>query len=230
MAAASAARGPIKNPAASLEDFPPLPSHADKINPPTVSNPLDGIFPASPTDSLGCSPMEADLQQLGIRIEAIESKTDQIAAVANQNTDRIQELHDQLDMAYSKLDDLENRSRRYNFRLRGLPESFKDTDKIVRSFIKHLLPDNPDYRLELDRAHRALQPPRQDGLPRDIVVKPHFFRVKEEVMHRARETENLSFQGHPIQIFADLSPLTIQKRRSLKPLLSCLSQKSIAYR
>lgn len=92
------------------------------------------------------------------------------------------------------------------------------------------MPDIAEHRMELDRAHRALQPPRLDGLPRDIIVKPHFFSVKEEIMRRARSSDNLKLMGHKIQIFADLSPYTVQKRRSLKPLLQLLIEKAIIYR
>lgn len=67
-------------------------------------------------------------------------------------------------------------------------------------FIENVFPDIPDHCLEMDRAHRALQPPRQDGLPRDIVVKPNFYKVKKEVMRQAQETENLAIQGHTIQL------------------------------
>lgn len=66
-------------------------------------------------------------------------------------------------------------------------------------------------------------------LPRDIVVKPLFYGMKEEVMHISRNTDQLSIQWHPIQVFTDLSLSTIQQRRSLKPLLQVLSQKSIKY-
>lgn len=68
------------------------------------------------------STIQPDLHQLGARIEAIEMKADHKIARTNQNTARIQELHAQLDTARSKIDDLENRSRQYNFRIRGLPE------------------------------------------------------------------------------------------------------------
>lgn len=83
--------------------------------------------------------------------------------------------------------------------------------------------------LELDRAHRALKPIRKDGLPRDIIVKPHFYAVKEEVMKRSGTSDKISIKGHQIQIFAELSPYTVQKRCSLKPLLK-VTQKEIAYR
>lgn len=132
---------------------------------------------------------------------------------------RIQNLQDQLDTALSKIDDLENHSRLYNFRIRGLSETITEVQEAVRAFIKDIIPDLQDHRLELDRAHRALNPPRSDGLPRDIVVKPHYYGMKEDVMHISRNMTQPSTQGHPIQVFADLFPSTIQWRRSLKPLL-----------
>lgn len=46
-------------------------------------------------------------------------------------------------MALSKLDNLENRLQRYNFRIRGLPESFKKVYTVVSTFIKDLIPNIP---------------------------------------------------------------------------------------
>lgn len=43
-------------------------------------------------------------------------------------------------------------------------------------------------------------------------------------------SEGLVIMGHPIQLFAHLSPFTVQKRQSLKPLLQVLAQKDITYR
>lgn len=106
----------------------------------------------------------------------------------------------------------------------------KDVQQVVKALITGLIPGIADHHLELDRAHRALQPPRTDGLPRDIIVKPHFYSVKEEVMRKLRGAAALTILGHTVQIFADLSPYTVQKRRSLKPLLQILQQKEIAYR
>lgn len=103
---------------------------------------------------------------------------------------------------------------------------YTDVQGAVKSFIKALIPNFQEHRLELDRAHRALQPLRHDGLPRDIVVKPHFYAIKGDVM---KISNQLCIQGHTVQIFADLSPTTIQKQRSLKPLLTALSQKAVKY-
>lgn len=48
-------------------------------------------------------------------------------------------------------------------------------------------------------------------------------------MHQSRMKPKLQHQGHQMQIFTDLSPSTIQKRRSLKPLLTVLAQGDIKY-
>lgn len=66
-------------------------------------------------------------------------------------------------------------------------------------------------------------------LPRDIVVKPYFYRVKEEVMRLSRNADHLTIQCQPVQVFADLSTAAIQKWPALKPLLLSLSQKTIKY-
>lgn len=168
--------------------------------------------------------LKSDFTNPGTRKEAIEHKLDIMVAA------HIQVLQDQLDTALSRIDDLENRSRRYKFRLRSLPKTVTEISTAVQGLIRDLLPNTPPYRLEMDRAHRALGPPTKDRSPRDIIVKPHFYAVKEEVMRQSRSQSKVLCLGHQVQIFADLSPTTIQKRRTLKPLLMALTQQDIKYR
>lgn len=111
------------------------------------------------------------------------------------------------------------------FKNLGAPRNSEDVPTTVRSLLRDLIPEIPEHRMGLDRAHRALQPPPKDGLPRDIIIKPHFYAVKEGVMKASRTSDKLLLQGHQVQIFADLSPYTVQKRRALKPLLQALMQK-----
>lgn len=175
------------------------------------------------------SDLKHEFQELGSRIGTIEATLDDTITRTNQNMECIEDIHKRLDDAPNKIDNLENRSRRYNFRVQGIPESFPDSEAIMKELIQHLIPDIPHHKLELDRAHRALTTPRDDGLPRDVIVKPHYYVVKEQVMARAREIAHLQLRDHKIQIFADISPTTIQKRRALKPLLQPLITKNIKY-
>lgn len=48
-------------------------------------------------------------------------------------------------------------------------------------------------------------------------------------MRRACTTQQIQLLRHQIQIFADISPFTIQKRQVLKPLLMVLTQKNMKY-
>lgn len=165
------------------------------------------------------SDIKSEFQALGTRMNTLENTLDNNIAKTDRNTNCIGNIQAKLDEALNKIDELENRSRRHNFRVRGIPESFIDSDAVIKELISYLIPDIPAHRLELDRAHRALTGPRSDGLPRDILVKPHYYEVKEKVMATAREITDLHLRDHPIQIFADISPDTVQKRRAMKPLL-----------
>lgn len=49
-------------------------------------------------------------------------------------------------------------------------------------------------------------------------------------MKQARSLPQVSCQGHIVQIYANISPSTIQRRRMLKPLLSAMAQKEIKYK
>lgn len=91
-----------------------------------------------------------DFQMLGQRMETIENKLDMTVSRTIQNSDHIQVLQHQLDIALSKIDDLENRSRRENFHIRGIPESVKDTVTVVQDLLKQLIPNIPPHKLEID--------------------------------------------------------------------------------
>lgn len=156
------------------------------------------------------------MQRLGAQIDTVESKVDETIARTNQNTTCIESLQQQLEQTLVKIDDLGNRSRRYNFHICGLPESVKDVDAAVHTFLKDLLPDLSPHCLDLYRAHRALQPPpHPKGPPQDIIVKPHYYMTKELVMQKATEASSLSLLGHNNQVFGDISPFTAQKGRTM---------------
>lgn len=90
-------------------------------------------------------------------------------------------------------------------------------------------PDIPIERLEFDRIHRAPTAKKLDGPPRDIIVKCHYYCTKEQLLSSARDKKDLNFQGNNYQLFADLSQVTISKKRAMKPFLMKLQCQSIIY-
>lgn len=81
----------------------------------------------------------------------------------------------------------------------------------------------------MDRIHSTLAPKKAEGPPRDIITKFHFNRTKEQLLAADRERNDLSFQGHKYQLFADLSQLTTTKRNAMKPQLLALQNHHIIY-
>lgn len=131
-----------------------------EVNPRDDHNPRNGANTClAQTATQMTSIIQADRHNLGARIEAIKKKAKHSIARANQYIARIQDPQDQLESAHEKIDDLENRTRRYNFRIRGLTESIKDPSEAVRALIKDLFPNIPEHHLEIERAHRVQQPP-----------------------------------------------------------------------
>lgn len=88
----------------------------------------------------------------------------------------------------------------------------------MRELMKEQIPDINTHQMEIDKIHCALTAPRSDGLPRDIIVKPHYYHIKEKLMLAARNRPDLLLFEAPIQLFTDLAPSTVQKQRNMKPL------------
>lgn len=82
-------------------------------------------------------------QVLGSRINAIENKLDTTVGRTNPNTDRICHLEASLEEPLAKTDDLENRSRRYIFRIHGFLESITDAQEATTALLTSLLPESP---------------------------------------------------------------------------------------
>lgn len=97
-------------------------------------------------------------------------------------------------------------------------------------FLQELAPDIPVERLEFYHIHRSLSPKPSDDPPRDVIIKFHYYRTKEKLLQVARDQQNLSFQGNSLQLFADLSTVTIARQRGLKPYLQVLQTQGIKYR
>lgn len=99
-----------------------------------------------------------------------------------------------------------------------------DLEATVTAFFNTTLGRPPGAQIAFERLHRELQPRSSNTAapPRDIVCCLEDFRLKEDQLRRAREVGHLQHDGHELQLYQDLPPLTLQQRRILKPLLGSL--------
>lgn len=131
------------------------------------------------------------------------------------------------------MEDLDNRGRRRNLHIRGIPESVEapQLQAVVWAIFNTLLGRPPDAPVEMERCHRALRPRGRDtDLPRDAVCCLVSFTQKEKILRLARNHAHLEHEGARIQLFQGLSTITLQHRRDLRPLLQALRERRIPYR
>uniref|UniRef100_H3AKL6 L1 transposable element RRM domain-containing protein n=1 Tax=Latimeria chalumnae TaxID=7897 RepID=H3AKL6_LATCH len=124
----------------------------------------------------------------------------------------VQQLQETVVKLQEKTDDLENRSRRRNLRLVGLPEGEegKDPSPFLESWLPSFL-NLPDLsnNLEVERAHQAFLPRTSStDRPRMLIFKLLRYRDKEVILRQARNLGTLTFKN--FQMSADL----FQKRKS----------------
>ncbi|KAG9472721.1 hypothetical protein GDO78_017774 [Eleutherodactylus coqui] len=73
--------------------------------------------------------LRQQLSEMRRRLDSLDSKVDSTVSRVNQNSKIVAELQECLEAANMKIKVLENRSRREDFRIRGLPESITDVPK-----------------------------------------------------------------------------------------------------
>ncbi|CAH2250291.1 Hypothetical predicted protein [Pelobates cultripes] len=176
-------------------------------------------------------PILEGMADLSARAQATEAKMVDTDERIQAHGTEIQYLRDQLRSLEETNEDLNNRTRRNNIRVRGIPETIS-TDLLpdtLTEVFQNLLPEATAADLLMDRAHRTLRAPSANAAtPRDIVVRLHFYHIKERIMRAARDAP-IELEGVPVQLFQDLAPTTLKRRRELRPLTQHLSHHGLRY-
>lgn len=135
--------------------------------------------------------VQCDLKALTTRVteaeDRIGTQEDNVSELQTQNA----KLKTAIESLSLKVDDLENRSRRSNLRLVGLPEKIEGKD--MCAFLEKLLPEilgpeNFPGPLVIERAHRIgrFSEVRSDSPPRAMIMKFLNYADKVRTLKAAR--------------------------------------------
>lgn len=157
-----------------------------------------------------------DLQAITVRVTATEERISEVEDQISPMTTELKRATQQIAFLLHKVDDLENRSRRSNIRLVGVPEKSEGKDPV--SFFESWLINmvgkerlSPFFAIE--RAHRVpMRAPPPGAPPRPILLKLLNFRDRDVALRAAREKGELSINGHRISLYPDFSG-EIQRQR-----------------
>lgn len=210
-----------------------LSPHSDTVQQPSLNDLRSVAADIKNTLTAAITDLRIDIQAITGRVMAVEKITASHSTELRKNHLLIDTHTRQLRDMNRHLEDLDNRSRRHNLRLRGLTESV-DTEHLqseVIGIFNNVLNRPKDTPITMERIHRALRPKGKDlDPPRDVICCIVDYQLKEEILRRARTMTPLLYHGKEFRIFQDLSSITLQRRRELKPLLEILRTKGIIYR
>ncbi|KAG8579381.1 hypothetical protein GDO81_010854 [Engystomops pustulosus] len=177
--------------------------------------------------------VRAEISSLGERTSHIENKMTEITTAHNDMADVTISMEEQLQSMQAKLADMEDRSRRNNLRFRGVRESVKPDDltEYLTDYFSLLLPQASQTDLIIDRAHRLPKPKHLAGdVPRDVIVRIHFYHIKEKIAMAARSQPSLPPRFKDISVSADLSAATLSRCRAFQQSTAILRAHGIQYR
>ena len=177
--------------------------------------------------------MERNMGHILERVEEeVEKKVDYNVTSVKKLEDEIKALKiNQREQAY-KLEEQENRDRRKNIRIRGVPETTEaeDLSETIRKICNPILEREITSPLKIERAHRIRRArERAQEYPRDIIVRFESWEEKNQLWRKLRGKSPLEFDQHNIQIYQDLSQETLRRRRSFRPLLRVMQEQGIQY-
>ncbi|KAL7837389.1 hypothetical protein SRHO_G00271000 [Serrasalmus rhombeus] len=125
-----------------------------------------------------------------------------------------------------KLDELENRSRRCNLRIIGIPEGLESNDPVgfTTELLKELFgPGLFQSQPIIERAHRLGRSPAAGGAasgrPRAMIAFFHSFQDKERALRKSRDE---LYKGHKLRFFPDyISGIAVSEDGKVTWHLSC---------
>ena len=112
-----------------------------------------------------------------------------------------------------RVDDLEDRSRRNNLKITGLPEEHSETWEQSATKVLKLIKEKCKVtgKIEIERAHRI---GKKSNRPRPIIVKFLRYQDREKILKSSKNLKDTE-----IYINEDLCGASVEKRKALLPQL-----------
>lgn len=174
--------------------------------------------------------LSQEIASIRDRTDILEAKHDELGLAHNDLRKDYETLADSLSFMQAHVEDLDNRNRHNNIRVRGIPESVTDLNQAITKLFHSLVPDKLLSDFACDRLHRALWPkPTPDKPPRDVIMCIKDFVTKEDIMRASRNSPSIELDGVRLQIYPDISPATLDRRRRMKEVTSILQTARIKY-
>lgn len=173
------------------------------------------------------SAIRQEMKDTNLRLTETENRISQLEDSGTKVSKTLKTLTDTTDSLTKRLSSLEDRNRRGNLRIFGIPEGEEDQAGSCIAFLEQWFAQATNLvfkkPLEFDRAHRVptrIMPTQRH--PRPIVCKPLRYQHVDQILAFMRKNNHILWKGNKIYISQDYSKETVETRKgflALRPRL-----------
>lgn len=188
------------------------------------------------------SEMATMRSELSTHMATMCSKIDALSGEQRTQKTILQRHDKRLDTVEQQLVELQDRSRRSNVRLVGLPEGLEKDDPVgfIKRSLPVWLPALKDENIEVERAHRIYANPSRGSSktprsktpeqPRVFIFKLLRFNDRDMILQAARDQGGVQLEDETsLSLFPDYSPVTAKKRAAFKTVKKELRRKGYQF-
>lgn len=180
------------------------------------------------------TPLTEQITQLNLSIQATAKLAEGAMDICKAQHDDIRALQIDTESLAEKAAVMANRQRFFNLKFRGLQEKVEEGAGLTSFMatwlagILHLENRGAPIITQAYRVGRPNDPSRP--LPRDVIVTFVDIETKSKVLEKAKDTGYVLYKDDHIQVYKDLAPEALAKKRELKEILAILRDVNIRHR
>ncbi len=167
--------------------------------------------------------LREEFEAIATAAKQTRDRVDSVQAAAREDRSAVTDLRNQLERLTEKMTDIEDRRRRNNVRLVGLPEWAEGPDSagFLRVNISKWIPSLRGRDIETDRAHRVYDGGRSSDRPRTLIFLVLRWHDRSEILKGARQAYPVKCAQDNVTLlfFPNFSPATAIRRKAFGPVL-----------
>ncbi|KAK7143490.1 hypothetical protein R3I93_014600 [Phoxinus phoxinus] len=188
--------------------------------------------------------ISSELEKVAKSTKRAQDRVESVQTAAREDRRSVIELKTQLDQLTTKLTDLEDRGRRNNVRLVGLPEAVEGSDAIgyLKDNLPKWIPSLVGRDIDIERAHRVYAGGEgNSNKPRTLIFRLLRWQDRSAILNGARQVYPVKYAANgarasahqrsppahasaptagTILFFPDYSPATTAKRKSFSSIMN----------
>lgn len=179
-------------------------------------------------------PLSEQISQLNLSVQATAKLAEGAMDMCVAQNEDIRSLQTEAEAQAERLAIVSNRQRFFNLKFRGLHEK-AEQNTALKALMETWLTDVLQIREQAvpitTQAYRVGRPnvPTRPH-PRDIVVTFTSIETKHRVLDLAKDKGHLIFGEDRVQVFKDLAPEALAKKRELKEIIAILKDVNVGHR